>query len=270
MIGKVNILQFVGICLILISSNSVFGEAIPPEIGSIRIFYSENGEYSLSIKILGYPDESPSECTFKKGDSTVWSKEIPTTPGIVNISDNGKTIVMANWGWYDEAGFKTLSFYNDKGELVREANPCDKSIGLLWIDHTAISPDGAYFIFDASGKYGPELYLYEFKTGNLVWKKRYGFYRIVEIEISNGGNSILVAAVLNGISTHMLFVLLDRDGNSIWQTSIDNNFSWSTNDYLHLNNNGESFEIFDKVSGKYISYTNVDGKISLLSDLAPK
>ena len=248
-----------------------YGRADAPnlEIGSIRSFFSENGQYSIDIKTLGYPDTSPSECTFKEKNRIIWSKRIPTTPGKVNISNDGKYIVMANWGWYDEGGFKSLSLYNNKGKLIRELNFNKPGSFLLWIRSTAISPDGMYYVFSASSTaVKAKIYLYEFYefgSGNLVWANEYECWDVVEIEISDEGRSILVAAQLDYNSGDMLFFLLNRKGDIIWEKKIEKNFSWDIKDYLHLDSSGGNFEIFDKANAKYISFVNSNGRVSSVS-----
>lgn len=234
-----------------------------PDVGSVETFSSENGKYNVEIKNLGYPDRSPSECTFKEGNKIIWSKEIPVTPGKVNIANNGESIVLANWGWYDEGGFKGLSFYNNKGELLKEINFAVKGQGvdgLIWIRETAISPDGMFYIFGIWGKEKSRLYLYDYKSANLLWEKEYGFEVVREIEMSDKSNSILVATYDNR-SYDMLFVLLNRKGHILWQMKIEKNFSNNIEDYLHLDNDGHDFEIFDKTNGRYISYIVKDGKV---------
>lgn len=255
------ILYLITASFVITLFNYAFAKRMPPELGSVETFLSENGRYSVEIKILGYPDMSPSKCTFKERDTIIWSKEIPTTPGKVNISNNGKAVVLANWGWYDEGGFRGLSFYNSKGELLKDISFGDKDKGsMLWIRETAISPDGMHYIFGTDGREKAKLYLYEFESANLLWLKDYGFEKMVEIEISDKDGSILTAT-FNYNSGDMLFVLLNIDGDMLWQKKIEKNFSWDIKDYLHLSDNGENFEIFDRASRKYISFINKAGKI---------
>jgi len=248
-------------CFIVTLFNYAFAKARAPEIGSIKTFVSENGRYNIGIKILGYPDGSLSICTFKEGSKIIWSKEIATTPGKVNISNNGKSIVMANWGWYDEGGFRGLSFYNSEGELLKDISFGDKGKdSMLWIRETAISTDGMYYILGTDGREKAKIYLYEFSSANLLWANEYGFENAVEIEILGKGSPVLVAT-FDYNSGDMLFVMLNINGDMLWQKKIEKNFSWDIKDYLHLNDKGQSFEIFDKAMGQYISFINKDGKV---------
>jgi hypothetical protein len=132
----------------------ISAKALPPKIGAIKIFVSQNLKFSLEIKILGYPDRSPSECAFKEGDKVIWSKEIPRTPGIVDITDDGRYIAMVNYGWYDEGGYKSVSFYDRQGELIREiqfGNGNKES--MIRIQKTGFSSNGKrYLITEESGK----------------------------------------------------------------------------------------------------------------------
>lgn len=235
---------------------------IAPKVGSINTFISENGLYSIDVKFLGYPDGGPSECVFKEGDSIIWAKEISTTPGKVNISNNGKSIVLANWGWYDEGGFRSLSFYNGKGELLKMVDFGDKGLdSMLWIMETAISPNGIYYIFGVGGQKRAEFYLYDCGSAKLLWRKEYGFENVVEIEISD--KNILVAT-FDYDSSDMLYTLLNIKGNMLWQREIKGNHYWDIKDYLHLDSDGRNFEIFDKEKGEYISFIKKDGDYKML------
>lgn len=95
---------------ILFNSTILLAERPSPKAGDIASFYSANKQFQIDIVLQPMVIDSPSEAVFKKENNVIWRKELPATPGFVNISDDGEHIVMANWGWYDEGGFKSLSF----------------------------------------------------------------------------------------------------------------------------------------------------------------
>lgn len=251
------ILMIVGLVLSL--QSPLFAKAAALKIGSIQKYYSANNQYSVMIKILGYPDSSPSKCSFMKGEKIIWSKQIPTTPGKVNISNNGKAIVMANWGWYDEGGLNSLSFYNNTGELIKEVALGERKDG-LWLGKAEISADGRLYVGMGSEYQKPFLFLYDTRAADLLWKKEVGFEHPAEIEISDK-NDLILAAHFQPNSGDMLFSLLDINGNILWQKKINENLDWGVKDYLHFKDGSSNFEIFDKASGKYILFENKNGKI---------
>ncbi|MFH1368471.1 MAG: hypothetical protein ABII64_05020 [Elusimicrobiota bacterium] len=165
------------LCFVTTFFKHAFAEATVRDVGSIDTFTSENKRYSIDIKILGYPDRSssictPSICTFKKGDKILWSKEIPATPGKVNISDNGKYIAMANWGWYDEGGYAGLSFYGKDGGLIGNIAIDKNKEHFKYIKKTAISRDGKYYLISELGR-GSILSLYDVKLSKLLWTEEF-------------------------------------------------------------------------------------------------
>ena len=192
---KIKFIGF-GFVILLLYCTTVFGEAIPPEPGTVTSYASRNAKYTIAIKILGYPDRSPSECTYMESGIILWIKSIPTTPSKVVISDNGKYIAMTNWGWYDEGGSNSLSIYDRSGNLIKEASfeEPEKGIeGMKWIRVLTISPDGTYCMVGENTTEHAAFSLYDCRTGELKWEKGYGFSEAYEAKIANGGDYILIA-----------------------------------------------------------------------------
>ncbi|MFH0856161.1 MAG: hypothetical protein V1869_06635 [Candidatus Omnitrophota bacterium] len=248
-------------CVVTLPDYSL-AKRMPPKPGSVEFFSSENGRYSVEIENLGYPDNSPSRCAFKEGNRLIWSKEIPFTPGKASISDNGKCIALANWGMYDEGGFKGLSFYDNKGKVAKEISfgNSGKS-SMIWISQAAISPDGARYIFTENGRDKARLYLYDFASANLLWVKECGFAESAQIKVSSGPGVIL-AATFDYDTAGMLFVLLDARGAILWQKKIGNNFSPEIKNYFRLDAKGKNFAVFDKSAGRFIRFLNENGRVS--------
>lgn len=130
-------------CICLLTDISAFSESGPPE--PLRKFFSDNGRFEVEVRLKGYPDTGPCECVFKDKGSIAWEKELRQVPGLVAVADNGKVVVMANWGWYDEGGYKSLSVYDEKGGLKGEIN-IEMSISEI-----GISSDGKYFAVARGG-----------------------------------------------------------------------------------------------------------------------
>ena len=248
------LLTFISIFAI---SRCAFAKAIPPEPGTLQSHVSHNGKFTVEIRIIGYPDSSPSDCTFKEGNQVIWSKQIPTTPGQVKISDNGEIIAMVNWGWYDEMGSKSLSFYDKKGDLIKEVSFGGDEFGMSpmkWVRNLTLSPDGTYCMVGSNGEEKALFSLYESKTGKLVWEKAFGYEETVEIKISDAAKFILVATSNYKSGGNMWFLLLNRDGGILWQKKISKNHSWDVEEYLRFKDNGKEFEIFNLVKNKFIFF----------------
>ena len=235
------------IALVFLLSGIVFGEAFPPKVGTVKVYSSRNAKYTVSIRLLGYPDASPSECTFAASGKQVWTKLIPTTPSKVVISENGERIVMTNWGWYDEGGSQSLSIYNRMGELSKEI-PFGQ---MKWVRVLAISPDGSCCIVGVNTVQNAFFSLYDCQTGELKWEKGYGFSETSEAKVANGGDYILVATN-DYHSGDMQFLLLDSKGVVLYHKLLAKNYSYDVPDYLRFKDNGKEFEFFDKNTNQYL------------------
>ena len=236
-----------GIFISLICCALVFGEAFPVQPGTVKVYSSRNAKYTVTIKLLGYPDSSPSECTFTAAGKELWTKLIPTTPSKVVISDNGQRIVMTNWGWYDEGGSQSLSIYNRMGELIKEV-PFGQ---MKWVRVLAVSPDGSCCIVGVNSVQNAFFSLYDCQTGELKWEKGYGFSETSEVKVANGGDYILVATN-DYHSGDMQFFLLDSKGVVLYHKLLAKNYSYDVPDYLRFRDNGKEFEFFDKNANQYL------------------
>ncbi len=237
----------------LLSGGAVFGEAIPPKVGTVYTYSSCNTRFTISIEILGYPDNSPARCSLMDSGETVWSKMFFATPSEVAISDNGQCIVMTNWGWFDERASRSISIYNGAGELVKEIpfmGP-DGFESLKWVDMLAIAPDGSCCAIGTGSLKHALLAVYDCRKAELLWEKEYGFSEAVEAKFSNNGEYILIATN-DYYSRDMSFFLLNHHGEVLYQKTIPQNYSWDVPDYLVFKENGREFCIFDINSGKYL------------------
>lgn len=229
------------------------GLAIPS--GTIKTFSSENRVYSIDIKILGYPDKSPSECTFKKGEEILWTKELSTTPGFVDISNDGKYFIFANWGWYDEAGFKSISFYNGFGELLKTV---ELGGGLRWLSKTCLSGNGNYYL---TADHSSQVTLYRVPTQTIVWDKKIGLTQTDNILTSQAGDYILIST-FDYPEYNVNFSYLDKAGKLLWKKEIIRGYSWDKN-LIWLSENGLNFKIRDLNQKMWLEFENRQNRIRL-------
>ena len=57
-----------------------FWGGVSAKSGHGQVLLSRNAKYTISIRLLGYPDSSTSECTFTAAGKELSTKFIPTTP----------------------------------------------------------------------------------------------------------------------------------------------------------------------------------------------
>lgn len=249
-------------------SQSVLASKILPEAGSIETYKSANGKWSVDITNKGCPQDSSSDCAFFEGGHLQWQREIPLTPGKVLVADNGRSIVMTRWGCYDEDGAKGVLFYNKEGDLLKEAafsDDPDKG-SLLWMDAFVMAADGSYCVVASHWRDRGEarLRLYNCLTGDLVWRRSYILEREiiepVQVMIANEGRMILVAAY-NYSTADMAYFVLNKQGDILWQDSVYKNFCWDKNDYIHMEEKGFYFEVFDRAKNCYRHFELEDGRV---------
>lgn len=256
-----NIFIIVPAAIFLFSLQLVHAKRIPPKIGSTKIYFSQNKAYSLQVKLLGRPDRSPSECTLKNGEIVLWKKELETTPGIVDISDDGGVFVFANWGRYDEGAFKSISFYNQNGDLLKTV-PCQSNTiknDLWWISKTTLSKNGTHYIVANTYKESSQISLYNVPGKILVWKNITGFAHVDDILISSNGNSILISS-FDYRSKDLMVEYLNNTGEILWDFVIKKGYS-ENKKFTRLSGDGLEFQIFNQHSKTWQSFQNRKNKI---------
>lgn len=247
--------------VLLISQPILYAKAVVPKPGTIITFSSANKIYSIDVKIIGYPENSPSECTFKKSQEILWKKEFSSTPAFVDISNNGKYFVFANWGRYDERGLKSISFYNSAGELLKTIGLSSDIPGWGHIQKTCFSGDGNYYV---AGDYSNKAYhiiLYHTQTQAVVWNKKIGLKRVDNILISNSGEFILVST-FDYENRNMLFSYLSRSGKILWEKEIEQGYV-EQKIFIGLKNDGREFRIYDRTKNRWRVFENNKSKIIL-------
>lgn len=254
-------------------------------------FTSQNGKYILEAKVIDSEVTDSYEYILKYGEKTIWSnRKILGFLQQCSISDNGEAIVLTlaenRWRGEGEGISKSLAFYNKAGELLKQI---DLDYGYCMVEATAISSDGLYYVL-STHYYIPnpavsgnlsftastekiKLYLYDCKTGSLIWLKEYEFsenrVNVEEIEISNKGKEILLATSNEYGTGDVVFTLLNREGNILWQKETKKNYPQGIDHYLFLDDNGEKFTIVNCANEKnifYITYLIKEGKVIEVTD----
>ena len=151
-------------------SNLAFAEAMMPEAGSVRTYASQNGQYAADVKVVMPSDAGPVECTVKKGDAVLWSVWADTLPTVAALSDDGLTLVVNTWGWYDEAGSSGLEVLRkDAKKPVKIAfGEDDMTVHIRSLD---ISPDGIFCAVASGSKEHENIVVYDTSTGKSVSEK---------------------------------------------------------------------------------------------------
>lgn len=253
---------------------NIYPDAAEPKPGTAFKFSSANMIYTIEIKILGHPDTSPSECTFKKQGNILWKKEVPTTPGYVNISDNGKYFVFANWGCYDEGGRKSVSFYDGDGNFLKEI---EFNHMCRWIMKSCISKDGNYYITANIFKGNPQVTLYSVLNQTELWNKNLvqdlsqykGWMDFDNILVSKTFDYFLISA-FDHDEGNMFYFYLNKTGDILWQKKIKKGYPWdylgpsNKKDFTGLSENGISFKVFNLPLNIWEKYKNINGKVELV------
>ena len=235
-----------------------YGKAIYPEPGTVTKYQSQNGVFTIEIKIIEYtgPDISSCEVSFKKNNIISWVKEMPTTPGFVTISNSGNYFIFGNWGWYDEGYYKSVSIYNGKGEALKTIE-FDKQHHIF---ETYISEDGNYFLFPLDG-----LALLYIPTQTIIWDKKIGTGRMDNILMSTSCDFILLSR-FDYKSHDISFYYLSRGGNILWNKTIEHGHEWK-HEFIWLSDDGHEFKYYNKHEKKWFLYENTGEKIMLKNSI---
>ena len=231
--------------------------------GTVESYFSENGVYHIEIKFLGNRPEGIVEGTYYEKEQVKWKKLFSVHPGIVKLANNGAYLIFANWGWYDEGGFKSLTFYDGNGELIKEIKFDDKNadfgkgMGMLWIQEAAISNNCYYYAIGVDGKEKSEIYMFMVKEPNLLWHIKCGYERIADIEISDQGS--VLAATTNYQDGLMKFSFADNKGDFVWEKES----TWKVNNEIkeYLKFEGGNFGVLNPIDKNYIYFIVKEGKV---------
>ena len=259
----------------IISVTNVRADRNPWKAGVQESYFSSNEKFELKVSPLrDLIIDGPSAAIFIKEGQERWSKNLPSTPGFVDISNDGNFIVLANWGWFDEGGFKSLSFYDGDGNLLRDVPFASPG---RWLWQARISEDGRYYVIgDGNGREGGvEITLYDVAKQSELWTKGIGLESLDNVLISSDGKYSLVST-FNMDCKKWFFVVdvclapkdveftyLESSGNILWRFKNENGYAWEQ-EFIKLSNDGVSFQIYDLKNKKWLSFINKDGKVSSL------
>jgi len=235
-------------------ATSIYAKAIPPQIGKKHKYSSKNNQYILEVVLKGYPDNSPSKCILKKNSKIVWEKILSTTPGEVNISDNGRFVVLANWGRYDEGWFKGLTFLDKNGVIIKEVTFKNGNKNVMRsIDKTSIAANREYYMIGYEDENNLIYDIYNIATGDLLQNHKIKLgnnYQLYDMIISDNGKYIFFC-IHNGKDIKILYS--DINEKVFSEKEFKKNFTWNL-PLLKINDNGTEFEVFLLKSKKWKKY----------------
>lgn len=250
--------------LLLAFFNPAYAERALLQPGAIKEYFSENKNYRLEIKYLGEHPDKIVEATLYEKDIKKWQKFYPVHPGLINVADNGSRIVFANWGWYDEGGFKSLTICDGQGNVLKElafSEIQESKRGkdaMLWLRDSAISSNGYYYAMGTYGKEKAEIYLLNVQKPRFLWHQTCGYERLEDIKVFESG--AVLAATSDYPSGKLLFTVLNNLGRGLWEKSC----GWRINyavaaDYLKIE--GDSFGILNTLDNNFITFQVKDKNI---------
>ena len=248
---------------LLLISSTVFAERVFRQ--GPKTSFSDNKTYCVQI----FEQSAVSgtcEAVFKKDYHTVWEKTLSSIPGIVNITEDGQSIIFVNPGG--------VSFYDGEGNLISELKFGPGENSLRQIKKSALSADGQYLVLaDSQGV----LLFYSVKAPKLLWEKEFynGKDSLDDLQISGQGDFMLLS-VYNINNAEILFKYIDKDGMVIWEKNISRGYPirreglFGTDVYINedsqkfidLAPDGKSFSIYSHPEHKWIKFENRDGKVA--------
>ncbi|AOS83948.1 hypothetical protein BIU88_07175 [Chlorobaculum limnaeum] len=240
------------LCLLLLLPAEVparMAERMADPVGKTDSFFSDNGVWEVAIT-YGNPFASWS---LKKHGKEIWSDPLMTGPGGAAVSDNGELITLPLWGWRDEGGSSGIALYNGQGKALRQIvfRNDGGSESLRWVCRTAISPEGARIAIGENGRDGSWITLFDAAEGRRLWSAKAGLPEIDYLCVSVNGDYTLAATSKYGTG-NMAFVLIDKQGKTIWSEKRSGNLSWEVKAYGRFLFDGSGFEIYDLKSKSFM------------------
>jgi hypothetical protein len=229
---------------------------------AVKHYASDNGLYALEVDFGG-----EGQCTFKKAGQVIWQQDLLKIPGLVNISNDGKSIVMADLDWGEDGSYTDVAFFGEDGHMVKELLFKEPR----WIRKAAFSNDGLYYVTsDCPGNdymvHESSLTLYSVPDTKVLWRKGIGNGRTDNIFIANESRYILTTTYDNQPdlnNARMRFTYLDREGNILWEDDLSGvypNFSPDP-ESIRLSPDGLQFTLYDASSKSWHTFRNINSKV---------
>ncbi|MCK4914201.1 MAG: hypothetical protein KAS69_06380 [Planctomycetes bacterium] len=232
--------------------------------GTIEEHFSENKNYRIEIKYLGEHPDKIVEATLYEKNIKKWQKFYPVHPGLINVSDDGSRIAFANWGWYDEGGFKSLTICDGQGNVLKELTFSEIQESergykgyMLWLRDSAISSSGDYYAMGAYGKEKAGIYLLDIKKMTFLWQQACGYERLEDIKVFDNG--IVLVATSDYPSGKLSFSVLNNLGQVLWEKGCSWRINYAVANYLKIK--GDSFGILNTLDNDFIALQVRDGNI---------
>ena len=279
MVKKISLGIIIGF---LLMQSSAEARRLPPS--EATHYYSPNNRYEIGIKEQTITD-GPCKAIFKRDGQIIWERGLPSTPGIVHIANDGQYIAFVNWGWADEGGFKSVSFCDGNGNILKEipfkAREDNKADNLRWIRKAQLTLDGHYFVVADSTD---EITLYDAYKQEALWDKRIPEtlaekstkpvqYNLDDIQISDSGGYLLTSRY-NSEHADIVFIYLDKEGDVIWSKKISAGYPvkkmlWVFNiadagnqKFIELGKDGLSFKIYSLPDKRWLEFENISNKVT--------
>lgn len=244
-------------CLLLLQSGTASSKAKLPEPGTVKTFLSPSGTYRMDVKILGNPDRDPSACTFKRGDSVLWTKELPTTPKKVEIADDGSGFAFLNYYNYDEGWVRGVSFYAGDGRLLKTIDFVGKGerTPREWVRNCALSKSRAFVALSVRTK--SSLICYSLPGVRELWKRSVGRGKVYEM-LTDDASTVVLLSLYDTLDFKFIrFLLLDREGRTLWSPEARKGCNLEAHGWpriINLSRDGSSFQVFDPEGEKWTEF----------------
>ena len=249
---------------------SVFLLLLPLSLGAdesvgtdaVKHYASDNDLYTLDVDFSG-----EGQCTLKKAGQLIWQQDLLKIPGLSNVSNDGKSVVLADLDWGTDGSYTDVTFLDEDGNLVKEL-PFKEP---RWIRKATFSNDGLYYVTsDCAGNdymvHESSLTLYSVPDAKAVWRKKVGKGRTDNIFIANEGRYILTTTYNNQPdlnNARMRFTYVDREGNILWDDDLSSlypNFSPDP-ESVRLSPDGLQFTLYDAGSKSWHTFKNKNSKV---------
>jgi hypothetical protein len=108
--------------LLLVACGSTTAEArrVPWRKGDRFTYRAPGGTLAIQIVILGNPNTGPCQASLREGKKVLWERRWAATPGTVTVSQAAEYLCALNYSNWDEHWYRGVSFYDRKGELLKE------------------------------------------------------------------------------------------------------------------------------------------------------
>lgn len=258
---------FLAMALLLVSGQAFAERSI---YRGPKSYFSENKENEIQIDERTIVDSSCKAVFIKQGQK-LWEKVLPSTPGRIQISNDGNSVVFVNWGWADEGYYKSVSFYDGRGKERKELRFGTGGRHLRQIGKSYLTADGKYFILEQSDSV---IDFYDVLEAKLLWEKVLTpAYPLGDLQVSQSNGNILLCSYSR--DGDAFFAYLDKDGNKVWEKNITKGYpirkglfgvvlyiNEKNQKLIDLDPSGNRFSIYSLPESRWIKFENKDERVA--------